>query len=60
MTQSVKHPTSAQVMISWSMGSSSKLGSMLTARSLEPASDSVTPVLALVARVLKLEQYRED
>ena len=42
MAQSVKHPTSAQVMTSRSMGSSPVLGSVLIASSLEPASDSVS------------------
>ena len=44
--QSVKHPTSAQVMISRSGSSSPALGSVLTARSLEPASDSGSPSLS--------------
>ena len=43
MAQSVKHLTSAQVMTSWLMGLSLALGSVLTAQSLEPASDSVSP-----------------
>ena len=43
MAQSVKRPTSAQVMISHSVGSSPALGSVLTAQSLEPTSDSVSP-----------------
>ena len=43
MAQSVKHLTLAQVTISRSMGSSSAAGSVLTAQSLEPASDSVSP-----------------
>ena len=42
VAQSVKRPTSAQVMISWSVGSSPVSGSVLTAQSLEPASDSVS------------------
>ena len=42
MAQLVKHPTSAQVMISQFVGSSPTLGSVLTARSLEAASDSVS------------------
>ena len=46
MGQSVKHPTSVQVMISRFVGLSSVSGSVLTARSLEPASDSVSPSLA--------------
>ena len=44
--QSVKRPTSAQVMISRFIGSSSASGSVPTARSLEPASDSVSPSLS--------------
>ena len=43
VAQWVKCPTSAQVMISWFMGSSPALGSVLTAQSLEPALDSVSP-----------------
>ena len=39
---SVKHPTSTQVMISQFVGSSPVSGSVLTARSLEPTSDSVS------------------
>ena len=46
MAQSVKCLTSAQVMISRLVGSSPALGSVLTARSLEPASDSVSPSLS--------------
>ena len=38
MAQSVKRPTSAQVMISQFVGLSPASGSVLTARSLEPAS----------------------
>ena len=44
--QSVEHPTSAQVMILRFVGSSPASGSVLTARSLEPASDSVSPSLS--------------
>ena len=44
MAQSVKHLTSAQVMISRLVGSSPMSGSVLTAQSLEPASDSVSPI----------------
>ena len=43
MAQSVEPLTSAQVMISQFMGSSPTSGSVLTARRLEPASDSVSP-----------------
>ena len=46
VAQSVKHLTSAQVMISQFVSSSSALGSVLTAQSLEPASDSVSPPLS--------------
>ena len=42
---SVKRPTSAQVTISWSVSSSPGSGSVLTAQSLEPVSDSVSPSL---------------
>ena len=52
VAQSVKRLTSAQVVISWSMSlspksmsSSPKSGSVLTAQSLEPVSDSVSPSL---------------
>ena len=41
VAQSVKHPTSAQVMISRSVSLSPAWGSGLTVQSLEPASDSV-------------------
>ena len=46
MAQSVKSPTLAQVMISQFVGPSDALGSVLTAQSLEPALDSVSPSLS--------------
>ena len=46
VAQSVEHPTSAQVMILWSVSSSPASGSVLTAQSLEPVSDSVSPSLS--------------
>ena len=46
VAQSGKRPTSAQVMISQSVGSSPTSGSVLTARSLKPASHSVSPSLS--------------
>ena len=46
MAQSVKRPTSAQVMISRFVGSSPASGSVLATQSLEPASDSVSPSLS--------------
>ena len=46
VAQSVRHPTSAQVMISPSRSSSPALGSVLTAQNLEPASDSLSPLLS--------------
>ena len=46
MAQSVKHPTSAQVMISQFVGSSPASGSVPTAQGLEPASDPVSPSLS--------------
>ena len=42
VAQLVKHPTLAQVMISQFVGSSPTSDSVLTAQSLEPASDSVS------------------
>ena len=45
MAQSVKCPTSAQVMISQIVGSSPALVSVLTAWSLQPGLDSVFPSL---------------
>ena len=53
VAQSVKRPTSAQVTISGFESSSPALDSVLTARSLEPASDSVSPHLS-VPPLLKL------
>ena len=47
VAQSVKHLTSAQVVISWFVSSSPMLGSVLTAQSLEPASNSVSPSLSI-------------
>ena len=46
MTQSVKRMTSIQVMVLQFMGLSPALGSVLTAQSLEPAWDSVSPSLS--------------
>ena len=45
MAQLVECPTLAQVMISRFMSLSPMLGFVLTAQSLEPASDSVSPSL---------------
>ena len=56
MAQSVKRPTSARVMISRFMGSSPASGSVLTARSLEPASDSVSPSLSAPPLLASLSQ----
>ena len=56
VAQLVKRPTSAQVMILQFVGSSPVSGSVLTAQSLEPASDSVSPSLSappLLALCLK-------
>ena len=46
MTRSVKHLTSAQVMISRSVSSSPVSGSVVIAHSLEATSDSVFPSLS--------------
>ena len=47
MNQSVKCLTSAQIMISQFTGSITTSGSVLTALSLEPALDSVSPSLSV-------------
>ena len=52
VAQSVKHPTLAQVMISWSVSSSPALGCVPTAQSLEPASDSVSPSLSALPSLM--------
>ena len=49
MAQSVGCLTSAQVLILWSVRSNPASGSVLTARSLEPASDSVSPSLSALS-----------
>ena len=46
VAQSVKRPTSTKVMISRFVSSSPALGSVLTAQSLGPASESVSPPLS--------------
>ena len=46
MAPSVERPTSAQVMISRFMSLSPASGSVMTAQSLEPALDSVSPSLS--------------
>ena len=56
MAPSVKRPTSAQAMISRFASWSPASGSVLTAQTLEPASDSVSPSLSVPppARTLSL------
>ena len=46
VAQSVERPTSAQVMVSQFVSLSPVSGSVLTAQSPEPASDSVSPFLS--------------
>ena len=46
VASSVERLTLTQVMISWLVGLSPASGSVLTAQSLEPASDSVSPSLS--------------
>ena len=46
VAQSAEHLTWAQVMISQLVSSSPASGSVLAARSLEPASDSMSPSLS--------------
>ena len=59
VAQLVKPPTSAHVMISRSVSLIPTLGSVLTAWSLEPASDSLSPSLSappLLTLCLSLSQ----
>ena len=49
VAQLVGHPTSAQVTVSQLVSSSPTSSSVLTARSLEPASVSVPPTLSVSA-----------
>ena len=63
VAQSVKRPTSAQIMTSRFMSLSPALGSVLTAQSLEPASDSVSSSLSapsLLALCLSLSLSLKD
>ena len=46
MAHKVEHLTSAQAMISWFVSSSPLSRSVVTAQSLQPASDSVFPSLS--------------
>ena len=46
VARSVECPTSTQIVISWSVSLSPASGSVLTAQSLEPASDSGSPSLS--------------
>ena len=51
VAQSVERPTSAQVMTSRFVSSSSASGSVPTAQGLEPAWDSVSPSVSAPARL---------
>ena len=51
VVQSVKRPTSAQVKISQFVSLSPALGSVLTAQSLEPASESVSPSVSALPNI---------
>ena len=51
VAQSVKRPALAQVMIWWFTSWSPEGGSVLTAQSLEPALDSLTPSLSAPPRL---------
>ena len=62
VTQSVKRSTSAQAMISRFVSSTPTSGSVLTAQSLGPASDSVSPPLSappllMLSFFLKLNKH---
>ena len=52
VAQSVKPLTSPQVRISWFVSSSPVVASVLTAQSLEPASDSVSPSLSALPSLM--------
>ena len=52
MAQAVKHLTSARVINSWFVSSSPALVSVLTAQSLEPAPDSVSPPLSALPMLM--------
>ena len=54
MAQSVERPTLAQVMIPQFVGMSAASGSVLTAQSLKPALDSVSPSVPSPAHTLCL------
>ena len=55
VAQSVKSPTSAQILISWYVGSSPTSGSVLIAQSLEPALGSGS--LSLYLSLSKMNKY---
>ena len=57
VAHSVKHLTLAEVMISQFVGSSPTLGSVLTAQSLEPALDSLSPSLSASTYALLSETF---
>ena len=59
VAQSVKRLTSAQVMISRFVSSSPASGSVLTAQSLEPVSDSVSPFLSLFMLCLSVSKINK-
>ena len=60
MAQSVERPTSAQIMVLQFESSSPVSGFVLTAQSLEPASDSVSPSLCpFPAHALSLSHKNE-
>ena len=60
MAQLVKRPTSARVMMSWFMSSSSTSGFVLIPQSLEPASDSVSPCLSASPLLCSLSKINEQ
>ena len=63
MAQLVERLTSARVMISWFVGLSPAPGCVLTAQSLESASDSVSPFLSapppLTLSLSNINKYRK-
>ena len=58
LDDSVKHPTLGQVMILQSMSLSPVSGSVLTAQSLDPALDSVSPSLSALPCLCSLQSLK--
>ena len=60
VAQLVECQTLAEVMITWFLSSSTMAGSVLTARSLEPTSDSLSPSLSLPLPPKKINIQKKE